>query len=533
MVRSYFFLALIAVFLITSLACNKGNGPTAPQDTTNPQACFTHDAPAGAVMGENVVFNAGCSTGGLFAITSYTWNWGDGSGPQKTTGPEAVHAFDEPGLLEVGLVVTNAAGMKANAAVELAVVPVGSSPTACFSSDSPEGWQPGSTITFDASCSTDPDGDELEFSWDWGDGTTTGPTSDASATHEFPYEGEFFVRLTVTDSTGWETVSDAEEFSIGYPVRLELITSTDAKYARDIAFVKNYVYVLGGIYTTFEKISGLLIFEIDGSGEPILIGEAFLPSVGIQLEVMDGYAYVADRHAGLVIFDISNPEEPFITGSADTGTTYGMEIRDGYVYMTGDPQDAYAWLTIVDVRDPHYPVIVGAEPSNYTASLIEVIGDYAYASKYYIGSGHLRTLWIADISDPSAPRAAGSFVFNNTLIDVESMGGYLCALTDGHPQTLLIVLDVSQPDKPFEISSMGLDHASDLEVMGSYAYIASVTDDLVVVDLSNPTDPRIFSQLQAPGDTYHVAVSGNKAFLASDISIGFSYNWTYSLIQLW
>jgi PKD repeat protein len=532
MVRLNFFNVVIVIFLVATLACNRGNGPIAPQDTTNVQACFTHDAPA--VTGENVIFDAGCSTGGLLAIKSYAWDWGDGSAPQTTTDPEAVHAFGEPGMFEISVTVTNAADMKSEATAEVTVVPIGSAPMACFHSNSPEGWQPGSTITFDASCSTDPDGDELEFLWDWGDGTTTGPSDELSATHEFLSEGEFYVHLTVIDSAGWETVSDPDMFSIGYPVSPELIASTDASgHASDAVFVKNHVYVLGGIHTEFEVIAALLIFEIEGSGEPALIGEALLPSSGVQLEVTDGYAYAADSQGGLVIFDISNPEEPFMTGSADTGTTYGMEVRDGYAYLTGDPEDAYAWLTIVDVRDPNSPVIVGAEPGNYTASLIEVIGDYAYASKYYFGSGHLRTLWITDISDPSAPRVVGSFVFNNTLIDLESMGGYLCALTDGYPQMPLIVLDVSQPDKPVEIGSIGLDHAYDLEVLGSYAYIASVTDDLVVVDLSDPTDPQVFSQVEAPGHAYHVAVDGNKAFLASDDLIAFSYNWTNSLIQLW
>jgi hypothetical protein len=56
---------------------------------------------------------------------------------------------------------------------------------------------PGQSVEFDASQSTDPDGDDLEYTWDFGDGTTaSGPT----AAHVFPdVPGDVTVRVDVSD----------------------------------------------------------------------------------------------------------------------------------------------------------------------------------------------------------------------------------------------------------------------------------------------------------------------------------------------
>jgi DNA/RNA endonuclease G (NUC1) len=57
----------------------------------------------------------------------------------------------------------------------------------------------GSTLAFDASTSTDPDGDQLTYTWTFGDGTTgTG----VSPTHVFADNGTFIVTVTAEDPAG-------------------------------------------------------------------------------------------------------------------------------------------------------------------------------------------------------------------------------------------------------------------------------------------------------------------------------------------
>ncbi|MDG6223249.1 MAG: DNRLRE domain-containing protein [Candidatus Bathyarchaeota archaeon] len=55
------------------------------------------------------------------------------------------------------------------------------------------------TITFDSSSSIDTDGTIVNYSWDFGDGTTS---TNQNPTHSYSHEGSYTISLTVTDNDG-------------------------------------------------------------------------------------------------------------------------------------------------------------------------------------------------------------------------------------------------------------------------------------------------------------------------------------------
>jgi uncharacterized delta-60 repeat protein len=97
--------------------------------------------------------------------------------------------------------------------VSLTVTPVNSAPVARTGLPNPGNLQlwEGQLLTFDMSPSTDPDGDPLTFTWDFGDGTpvvTTGPggLNPSQLGHAFPDQGAYTVRVTVRDPAGASSV---------------------------------------------------------------------------------------------------------------------------------------------------------------------------------------------------------------------------------------------------------------------------------------------------------------------------------------
>ncbi len=78
-------------------------------------------------------------------------------------------------------------------------------PVVSQTSASPASPQAGTLLTFTAQA-VDPDGDELSYSWDFGDGSRgTG----AQPSHMYSLPGEFIALLTVSDGKGGEATNDA------------------------------------------------------------------------------------------------------------------------------------------------------------------------------------------------------------------------------------------------------------------------------------------------------------------------------------
>ena len=86
--------------------------------------------------------------------------------------------------------------------------PTNSAPVAAFTASQTSGQAPVS-ITFDASGSSDPDGDALTFAWDFGDGATA---QGQQVVHTYTAFGDYDVTLTVSD--GMAADSDAVTISI-------------------------------------------------------------------------------------------------------------------------------------------------------------------------------------------------------------------------------------------------------------------------------------------------------------------------------
>ena len=86
-------------------------------------------------------------------------------------------------------------------------------PTAAFSSDVTEGSAP-LEVRFDASASSDPDGNIVSYDWAFGDGNTG---SGQTATHTYPDAGSYTPRLTVTDERGASHSQNGAPITVNSP----------------------------------------------------------------------------------------------------------------------------------------------------------------------------------------------------------------------------------------------------------------------------------------------------------------------------
>ncbi|MEU8628639.1 PKD domain-containing protein [Streptomyces sp. NPDC048669] len=165
-----------------------GGGGSEPGD--GPVAEFSAEC---AASGLSCDFDASASKDEDGSIASYAWNFGDGKSGQGAT---PSHTYAKAGTYEVTLTVTDDDGNKDSATERVSVgAPAGGAPSAAFTVSC---WY--EACDFDASDSTDADGDITSYAWDFDDGRTG---KGATVSHEYPAADDTYTaKLTVTDASG-------------------------------------------------------------------------------------------------------------------------------------------------------------------------------------------------------------------------------------------------------------------------------------------------------------------------------------------
>lgn len=190
------------------------SGPDLDGNSWSAHALFLYQDSTGAGAGQPPVaaFTLSCngmtcsvdgsgSTVTGATITSYEWNWGDGT---TTTGVTSSHTYAGRDTYSITLTVTTSKGASSQMTQQ---VTTNALPTAAFTFSCTL-----LVCTFDASTSSD-DAGIVSYSWDFGDGTTgTG----VAPSHTYASADSYSVMLTVTDgdgagSTKTETVNAVEQ----------------------------------------------------------------------------------------------------------------------------------------------------------------------------------------------------------------------------------------------------------------------------------------------------------------------------------
>ena len=161
----------------------------------DPTAAFDY-SPSPVVAGREVEFDASKSTDPDGSIESYRWDL-TGNGAISARGETTTTTFESSGKQEITLTVTDDRGATASASQ---TVRVNQAPEPAFT-HSPLVPNVNQSVSFDASESTDSDGDIDRFEWDFDNDGSLEATGE-QVSHTFTEGGEQLVTLTVADSDG-------------------------------------------------------------------------------------------------------------------------------------------------------------------------------------------------------------------------------------------------------------------------------------------------------------------------------------------
>jgi hypothetical protein len=293
---------------------------------------------------------------------------------------------------------------------------------------------------------------------------------------------------------------------ISNPTIPTLIGSYSTSYHNDVEIVGNYAYI-AGLYS-------LDILDISNHSAPVLVSSTTVDGSSSQVEIIGNYAYIGASGAGLKIFDISNPVTPILKTTYDYDTSAGSLSDIKVVGNTAYLADGVSGVQILDITNPITPTLKSHYALSNATDNVQVVGNYAYVADGQAG------LQIVDISNPSAPVTKGTYdsPYSNSIINVQVVGNYAYSAD----QFLgLQIIDISNPSNPTLKGSYGYGiSASDIKVVGNYAYISgSYTDlggsyfgGLIILDISDPSIPTFKGSYNNSAGFYVLEVVGNYAY---------------------
>jgi parallel beta-helix repeat protein len=143
-------------------------------------------------------------------ISSYRFDFGDGTVKGPQAGPTANHQYTSAGTYTVTVTVADASGLTSTASTQVTVLAPDAPPSAVVVATPHSGTAP-LDVTADASGSTDTDSTPIDhYRFDFGDGTVKGPQSGATATHTYTQAGTFTLTVTVTDTAGQSSAATTQ-----------------------------------------------------------------------------------------------------------------------------------------------------------------------------------------------------------------------------------------------------------------------------------------------------------------------------------
>jgi len=296
-------------------------------------------------------------------------------------------------------------------------------------------------------------------------------------------------------------VADAADglYILGYS-----LDGSDQEHSKNLELVSrptnggiDEVFVLGD--TAYAGIgSSLFILDISDRTDPRELGRCDITGYISSINVQGDYAYVID--GGLHIIDVSDKTDPYPVGSENTmWSAQEISVHGDYAYICN-------WdtgLTIVDIRDKTHPDLIGYYNSDFWAFGVHAVGDYAYLTD--------ANLHIYDVRNKKEPVEVSTFECTEGLdVYVEGDYAYVADDIDG-----LLIIDITDKTDPVQVGLFGdCPRAEKVFVDGDYAYVSDFDTGMWIIDISDKEDPVGMCNIPAQSSVENIFVSGDHAYVA-------------------
>jgi glucose/arabinose dehydrogenase/PKD repeat protein len=353
--------------------------------------------PAAPFVGDAVVFNGSSSRDPEGSLSAFVWDFGDTT--PTATGVNVTHAYTQAGTYVGVLQVTDSVGWTDTKSMNVVVRQ--NQPPAAVLAMTPVRVNPGDSVTFDASGSTDSDGSIVSYSWSFGDGATA---QGVTQVHAYQAPGAYTVALTVTDDRGASGTASGTVQVNAPPV---------ASFAAAPTSAYPGVYVSFNASASADPDSAIVSYHWDfGDGttaEGVEVLHAFVRHglFTVRLVVTDDLGAQNETTQTMVIgnrapvIDYASPQTPLVANVSES-LTFQLNAAD----PDGDAL-TYTWTVngvSVSESSPSYAFVRNAT------------GTYVIKVVVSDGSANASFQWVVEVRERAAPPVSPWSVTSIALI---------------------------------------------------------------------------------------------------------------------
>lgn len=237
-----------------------------------------------------------------------------------------------------------------------------------------------------------------------------------------------------------------------------------------------------------------MIIDVSDPAEPFPVGITGRSLRYISSESVGDYAYVNTSGAGMLIYNLSEPAAPALVWRQPIREAYWgkeIEIRDDTLFLISG-YDNYWWLMIADISQPDNPEWFSSTRVQFLANRIAVGSRYAFVS-----SSDYQGITVISISSLESPQDIGDINVENSgdIYDTALHGNHLFIATERRG---VLVLDVSDPVDARVVSQVNENGSYLVTVFDDLAFIPN-GNTLNIYDVTDPTNAELLSSLNLRG----------------------------------
>jgi parallel beta-helix repeat protein len=267
---------------------------------TGPTAALSV-SPASGTAPLQVTADASGSTAGSVPISSYSFNFGDGTTVGPQSGATANHTYQSAGSYTVTVTATDGNNLTSQATKSVTVnAQQATGPTAALSVSPASGTAP-LQVTADASGSTAGSSPIGSYTFDFGDGTTVGPQSGATANHTYQSAGSYTVTVTATDgnsltskATKTVTVTAQNTSPAQYVNQIATNYSTSSHTSGSVTVWRTAGVAAGDLIIATVQLTGTAstgaVTGTDSQGNTLTVASDISDGSGDRLVTLSGLA---------------------------------------------------------------------------------------------------------------------------------------------------------------------------------------------------------------------------------------------------